>query len=159
MGRRYGKAISAFRQALDLQPDTRIASWFLSLSYQANSQPAEALATLASVSGSTRRSPIHLSFWGYALGCARRKDEVEGILTELRLRAEDEYVAPFLFAFIHLGIGGLEAALDHLEQTYEEQSPGVVLLQRPEWDPLRDHPRFQDLRRRVGLPQLSAPRL
>ncbi len=53
-------------------------------------------------------------------------------------------------------VGEFDEAVDRLEDGYEERSPNLVFLQRPEWDPLRDHPRFQDLRRRVGLPDLPS---
>ena len=72
----------------------------------------------------------------------------------MRDRAKHEYVAPWAFANDHLGLDELEDALDHLEDAYEERSPGLIFLLHPAWDPLRDHPRFQDLRRRVGLPDL-----
>ena len=156
VGRRYEKAIAAYRQALDLEPDFTFALWYLSLTYQARAQSGEALATLRNVSGATARSPAHLASLGYALGRAGQQSEARRVLIELRDRSQREYVAPFALAAIHLGLGELDEALGHLEDACEERSPGLIYLQRPDWDPIRDHPRGQDLLRRLNLPD---PRL
>ena len=158
VGCRYEEAITAFRQALELQPDLVVALWHLSLSYAACDKPEEAVAVLRQVSGATARSAVHLAFCGHALAGAGQESEAKQCLTALRDRVEHEYVAPFLFAFVHAGLGEFEKALDYLEDAYAERSPELIFLQRPDWAPLRHLPRFQALRRRVGLPDVGPPR-
>ena len=153
IGRRYEEAIAAFRQALDLDFDMAGCLAWLSMSYQACGQPEEALATAHKVAA---RFPILRGALGHALALAGQKSEARRVLAELGEQAKHEYVGPLVFAYTHLGLGELDAALDQLDQAYEERSPGLIYLQRPEWDSLRDHPRFQDLRRRVGLPDPPA---
>ena len=76
----------------------------------------------------------------------------------MRDRSQREYVAPWGFAAVHQGLGELEEALDSLEMAYEEQSPQLIRSHGPEWDLLGEHPRFQDLFRRMGLPDPPAIR-
>jgi TolB-like protein/DNA-binding winged helix-turn-helix (wHTH) protein/Flp pilus assembly protein TadD len=55
-------------------------------------------------------------------------------------------------AMIYVALGDKDQAMSWLEKSYEERfNPGVLL--RPGFDPLRSDPRFQDLVRRIGLPQ------
>jgi len=50
-------------------------------------------------------------------------------------------------------LGRFDEALDLLEQAFAEHECLLTLLRANEWwDPLRDHPRFTDLVRRVGIP-------
>ena len=59
---------------------------------------------------------------------------------------------PFNLALIHHGLGETEEAMNQLEKTYEARSPQLIYLQWQQWDDIRSHPRFQDLHRRMRLP-------
>ena len=157
-GRRYQEAIRAFRDALDLESDSTMALWYLSATYRECGQPEKALITLRNVSGAMAQSTAHLAFLGHTHGCAGDKNAARRVLTELSDRSAHEYVAPWLLAGVHVGLGELEEALDYLEDAYQERSPGCVFLLLPEVASLRDHPRFQDLYRRVGLPDVGPAR-
>ena len=55
---------------------------------------------------------------------------------------------------IHVGLDELDEAMNQLKKAYEKRGPELVYLQWTLWDPIRRHSRFQELRRRVGLPNL-----
>ena len=55
--------------------------------------------------------------------------------------------APFVLA----RVGRVEEALQGLERLYDVRHPVLTWMNHPELDPLRDDPRFQALRRRVGF--------
>ena len=75
------------------------------------------------------------------------------MLKELTELAKQKYVAPYFFAGIHIGLGDSDRAMEFLEKSYEEHSHWLIYLHiDPSMDELRDHPRFQGLLRRVGLP-------
>jgi len=59
---------------------------------------------------------------------------------------------------VHDALGDHEAALDWLDRAFEERLLGYYLpnVDRT-WDPLRSHPRFQDLLRRLNLPERDEP--
>jgi serine/threonine-protein kinase len=57
-------------------------------------------------------------------------------------------------AFNFLAAGNQEKALDRLEEAFEAHDPNLPYLNVvPSFDTLRDKPRFQDLLRRMNLPQ------
>jgi Tfp pilus assembly protein PilF len=66
---------------------------------------------------------------------------------------EDHFTnAPLAYYYIHAG--EKEKALDKLEQAFEERDPNLVYIKvAPEWDGLRDDPRFQDIVRRMNFPE------
>ena len=152
IGRRYEEAIVAFEQALDLQPGMPMALWHLALIYHVRSQPAQALEQLSLVTGDVSRSPIHIAFLSRTLVAVGEEDEARRLIAELSERRKKEYYTPFFFVLFQMELGGTDEALDALEAAYAERSPLLGFLMRPDFDPLRDHPRFQELYRQVGLP-------
>ena len=75
------------------------------------------------------------------------------MLDDLTKLATQKYVAPYFLAGIHVGLGEYDRAIECLERSYQEHSHWLIYLHiDPSMDELRDHPRFQSLLRRVGLP-------
>ena len=64
------------------------------------------------------------------------------------------YVPATHMAVIYAGLGEKDQAFQWLEKAYNERDEGLIYLNvAPAWDRLRSDPCFQDLVRRVGLPQ------
>jgi tetratricopeptide (TPR) repeat protein len=61
---------------------------------------------------------------------------------------------PYNIGSLYLRAGDYDRTIDWLERAYENRSPGMPYVGvSPEYDPLRSDPRFQDLLRRMNLPQ------
>ncbi len=61
---------------------------------------------------------------------------------------------PFFRARIYGGAGRLDEAFDCLDQAIAQRDPALVhLAVAPDWDGLRDDPRFDDRLRKMGLPR------
>jgi hypothetical protein len=87
-------------------------------------------------------------------GLAGRKDEATRTLNELLELNERRYVTPAALAYIYIGLGDKDRAFLWLEKAFQERSNFIAYLKVvPIADPLRSDPRFDDLLRRVGLPQ------
>ena len=72
--------------------------------------------------------------------------------------ANDGWIDPAYVAMIHAGLGETDRALEALDEAYEERSWQMCLLKvHPAFDSLRDHPRFQDLLRRMNFPEFEIP--
>jgi hypothetical protein len=83
--------------------------------------------------------------------CGRTKD-AQAIVDELAGDATKRYVAPYLFAVIHAGLGEREKSLAWLERGYDLHDVWMVWLNRdPRFDLLRVEPRFQNLLRRMNF--------
>jgi len=76
------------------------------------------------------------------------------ILGELQARGWTDGVGAYEIAFIHAALGNIDEAFKWFDVAYQNHDTGLVCLK---WDPavdvLRSDPRFQELERRVGLPQ------
>lgn len=63
------------------------------------------------------------------------------------------YVSPGLLALYYAALGDQQQTLSWLEKAFEVRSSSMTWLKDPWFDGLRADPRFQDLVRRVGLPE------
>ncbi len=67
-------------------------------------------------------------------------------------RAKEGYVPPTRFAQIYAYLSERDQAFGQLEKAYQGHDWILTALKGdPDWDPLRDDPRFQDLLRRMNL--------
>lgn len=61
-------------------------------------------------------------------------------------------------ATVYLGLGDTDATFAWLERAVQTRASALLYLAvDPRYDPVRSDPRFADLVRRIGLPQVAAP--
>jgi predicted dithiol-disulfide oxidoreductase (DUF899 family) len=59
-----------------------------------------------------------------------------------------------LIAYFYIFAGEREKAIQKLEEAFEERDPLLVYIKvAPEWDALREDPRFQEIVRRMNFPE------
>ena len=91
-------------------------------------------------------------YLGYAYAKSGKRAEALAILD--KLKTTKEYVSPAELAILYVGLGDKEGAFQTLERAYAAHDIQLQALNvDPHYDALRSDPRFQDLVRRVGLPQ------
>jgi tetratricopeptide (TPR) repeat protein len=99
-------------------------------------------------------NPALIAKTGEVYAASGRRDEALKTLQELNKMSEVRYVDGYHFAAVYTALGENEIAFDWLEKAFEERSNGLIFLKvDPVFDPLRDDPRFQDLPRRMNLPE------
>jgi tetratricopeptide (TPR) repeat protein len=102
--------------------------------------------------------PRSLRGLGYVYAVSGRRDESRQVLDELIELAKRRYVSPCSLAAIYALLGDKDAAFEWLEKANRDGAYGILFLNvAPEWDGLRSEPRFQDLKRRVGLAPWEKP--
>ncbi len=75
------------------------------------------------------------------------------MLARLDHDAKSQYVAPYYFAIVYLGLGDDEGAMDWLEKAFADRSNGLVFMRvEPELDHVRSNPRFLALQQRLKFP-------
>lgn len=152
--REYDQAIEQYGQTLEMDPNNQPARFRLGLAYVQKGMLDQAIAELERAVSLSGRNARHVAFLGYAYALSGNRGKAQQLLTELQVRSRQTYVCPYDMAIIHLGLGDKERALEGLEKTDQERDDWFLQLKvEPVMDNLRSDPRFQDLVRRVGLPQ------
>lgn len=83
---------------------------------------------------------------------AGRRTEADVALQRARAASREVDPPAFQIETLFVALDELGEAFDWLETAYEVRSPWMSRIAiEPLLDPLRDDPRFDDLRRRVGL--------
>jgi Tfp pilus assembly protein PilF len=76
---------------------------------------------------------------------------------QVRLLSEaskQDYISPISLASNYALLGEKDKAFEWLKKSFEERTPGLIDLSLdPDYDNLRDDKRFQDLIRRINIPQ------
>jgi len=93
---------------------------------------------------------FQLQFLGWVYARAGRTEEARTVLSELHQLARESYVSPTFFAMVHAGLGENDRTFELLEIALADRDPGLLYLRYyPEWDPIRDDPRFAELISRI----------
>jgi TolB-like protein/Flp pilus assembly protein TadD len=153
MARRYDKAIGQAQKTLELFPGFWGGYWILGIAYEQQSRTEEAISALEKARVSNDASLI-LGCLGHAYAVARRREQATIILDELHKRSQKSRRTAFEVALIHHGFGEAEKTFDWLERALPERAFQAMFINvDPRFDNLRHDPRFQDLVRRMGVPE------
>jgi tetratricopeptide (TPR) repeat protein len=152
---RYDEAIAQHTLVSRLATDYGLPHLGLGLAYAGKGQFADAIAHLTNATQMKCGSLLHGKM-GYCYAMAGRRDEAQREIGILKARADSHYVSPMSFASIYAGLGEDREALTYLERAIEAHDISVpVQLLCADFDNLRNHPRFQELRVRIGLPHAA----
>ncbi|HSC45933.1 MAG TPA: protein kinase [Candidatus Acidoferrum sp.] len=157
MARRYDESLEQLLRTVDLDPNYPVTHWILGLLYRVTRRHDLAVTAgerSVSLSGG---SPLMRAALAQTCAMAGQPAEARKILGDLTALAQRKYVAPHFFAGIHAGLGDFDTAMQCLEKSFAEHSHWLMYLHiDPGMDALRDDPRFQDLLKRIGLPERAA---
>ena len=152
MARQYDQALEAAKKALEMNSNNASVHVQLGHAHGMKEQYPEAVAAYQEGIKLGDDSPDTQIALGIAYAKGGEREKAWVILR--RLEARREYVSPGTLADLYVALGERERALASLERAYAEHDNQLQFLAvNPQFDPLRDDPRFQDLVRRVGLPQ------
>ena len=154
VARRYDQAIEQLHKALEMDPHFPRAHWWLAKAYEQVGRHEEAVAESQKAVSLSAGEPTYFGQLGHAYAVSGKKTEAQKVLAELKDLSKRRYVAPFDIALVYMGLGDKSRALEWLEKAYEDHSDWLAWIKVwPQFDSLRGEPRFQDLLRRLGLPQ------
>jgi tetratricopeptide (TPR) repeat protein len=89
---------------------------------------------------------------GEAYGLAGKEKRARAVLRQLEEESRSQYVSPYYFAYVYVGLGDADRALDLLERAVEQRTgPAYSIKGSFLLAPVRAHPRFRSLLERMGL--------
>jgi TolB-like protein/DNA-binding winged helix-turn-helix (wHTH) protein/Flp pilus assembly protein TadD len=148
----YDESIAQSQKAIEMDPNFAMAHNQLAQAYLQKHMLEPAVAQLQTAVQLSNGSPTCVANLGRAYAASGKKSEALQQLNELKSHSNATYSHGSEIATVYAALGDSNQAILWLEKAYEERfNPGVLL--RPGFDPLRPDPRFQDIVRRVGLPQ------
>ena len=151
---RYDEAIANCQTVLAQDPDFFVARRYLGMAYEQKRMYPEAIAEFQRAVTLSRGSLMMKSHLGHAYAVSGDKAKAQQVLDELQERSKKGYVSAYLTAVIYAGLGEKDRAFEWLEKAYNERAEFLIYMKAdPRLEPLRTDPRFQDLLRRIGLPQ------
>jgi TolB-like protein/DNA-binding winged helix-turn-helix (wHTH) protein/Tfp pilus assembly protein PilF len=153
MARQYDRAIQQLRNTLEMDPSYELPHLVLGLSYSQKGDFGLAIPELRKAVDLSHGTPLMVSALANVYARSGNKAEAEKLLADLFSESKKQYVSPYYFAVVYVGLGEREKAMDWLEKAYADRSNGLVFLKvEPELDDLRSNPRFVALRQKLNFP-------
>lgn len=150
--RDYERAAQECKKALELNPNYFMLHYILARAYSRMGMTLEAIAELKSKGAAAGEVPLVDAALGLAYGMVGKKVQTEKIVESFKTAAKKRYVPATYFSMLYAGMGDPNQALTWLEKAVEERADGLTWMNvDPMLDPLRKHPRFQEVVRRMGL--------
>ena len=152
--RDYAAAAAHCERVLEMQPQHIQALYYLALTRAQQQRYDEALEVLLRAWKFSGEGNVLRGTLGYIYGKAGQRAEAEAILAELQQALPTQQGSHYFLALTHAGLGNTSAALDALELAAEERQSQIVHLGTEAiFDGLRGEARYQELMRRVGVPE------
>jgi len=146
------ESIQQSRKTIEMDPNFALAHNQLGQGYLEKHMFGEAIAEIQEAIQLSGGSPTFTANLARAYAASGRKAAAMEQLNDLKKRSASGDPHSSEIAMIYAALGNNDQAMTWLEKSYEERfNPGVLL--RPGFDSLRPDPRFQDMVRRIGLPQ------
>ena len=158
--RRYDDAIAQYLKTLEIDPNFSKTYRNLATAYIEKGMYKEAIEANRKRGLLNDIPPEQVAKRAAALKEAYQKLGARGYwqkvfeLEQEEARKRNTEISQSNLAEFQIRLGNREQALDLLEKAFEKRDPNLAGSKTdPVWDPLRTDPRFQDLLRRIGLPQ------
>ncbi len=148
----YDDSVRESRKTLEMDPGFAVAHYELGQALEQKHMHDAAIAEFQKAIDLAGHSAAFDSNLGYVYAVSGRKEEAKELIRDLATRHDENPSADANVALIYVGLGDQDQAMNWLNKAYEARFNPSILL-RPAFDPLRSDARFQDLLRRIGLPQ------
>jgi len=149
---RYDEAMQQSKKTLQMDPNFAIGHYELGQAFEQKHMHDEALAEFQKAIELSGHSGVLDSSLAYVYAVSGRKGDALKIARDLEANRDQNPSAEASIALIYVGLGDQDQATTWLNKGYEARFNPSILL-RPAFDPLRSDVRFQELMRRVGLPE------
>ena len=151
--RRYDEAIAQYNKTLELDANYGMAHFFLGFALEQKGRFDEAIEHIIKARNlASENQLVKLLAETYARGGYKEALMAWAKYWEQGVR--DGSVQPTSVAMLYARAGEKDKAMQYLEQGFREHTRAIVNIKtEPQLDSLRSDPRFQDMIKRMGLPQ------
>ncbi|HKY44878.1 MAG TPA: winged helix-turn-helix domain-containing protein [Pyrinomonadaceae bacterium] len=152
--RRYDEAISESQQLTETFPN---AHFWIGLALLGKGMNEQAIKEFETTLSYPKAHSMAKASLGYAYAATGKTEKAKNILAEFEKLHRQGESSPYYLAMIYAGLGDKDQTFAWLEESYRERSRPLAsgINVNPMWDGIRSDPRFENLRRRMGLPQVS----
>src|SRR5216117_2743121 len=149
---RYDEAVRAAALVIDLDPHYSMGHATLGWVYLKKVRYAKGLGELERAISLAPGNTLFVAQLAQAYALVGKVEQARDVLGRLQELSRRRYVSPYHMAYVHTGLGESDRAMDALEQAYEERAGGVYGIKGSFlFTPLRSHPRFTALLRKMNL--------
>ena len=149
---RYEEALRSARLGSDLDPQYARGHATLGWAYLKKGMCDEGLAELEQAVTLAPGNTNWLGQLGQAYGLAGERAKARDVLQQLEVLSRQRYVSPYHMAYVYVGLGEQDTAIDWLERAYVERAGAVYGIKGSFlFTALRSHPRFTALLKKMNL--------
>jgi serine/threonine protein kinase len=151
--RQYDRAVKHLLAVIDLEPSFYLAYCVMGLDYAQLGMEESSVAALEKAAELVPANSFTTGLLAYAKGRAGKTEETLRLIEKLRFQAERVYVPAKSLMFAYAGIGDWSSVLDWAEKSVDDRDPMSImnLLMEPTLDPVRSHPRYVQIFRKMNL--------
>jgi TolB-like protein/DNA-binding winged helix-turn-helix (wHTH) protein/Tfp pilus assembly protein PilF len=151
---RFDEAIRKVQEAMDLDPDFRLAHYFLALAYSGKQMYPEALAEYQKSVALDSKDEWSLSGLGWVYALMHDRMNAKKIIRRLKQDARERPDLALEIAIIYSALEEKDEAFAWLERAYQNRDGGLMFV-NSYWyfGRIRSDPRFAPFVRRIGLPE------
>ena len=144
------------QRAIDLDPNWYYVRLLQTLVYLKQGRNSEALSEAEKSVELSKRLSTPLAFLGIVYAQTGRRDEAETVINELKQKYGQGRANGYDIARIYAALNEKDQVFEWLEKDFQSHNATMPdFLSMPPLGSLRDDPRFKDLVRRIGLPEVK----
>jgi tetratricopeptide (TPR) repeat protein len=149
---RYEEALEAAHRCIEFEPNYARGRATLGWALLKSGRLEEGLVELERARELAAGNTIFLAQLGEAYALTGRVEQAREVLHQLEELSRQRYISPYHLAYVHTGLGEHDRAVDLLESAYEQRAGSLYGIKGSFlFAPLRSHPRFQALLRKMNL--------
>jgi len=151
--RQYDQSIVELKKLLEVSPTFYVGHYWLAFPYALKGMLDEAIAAVEkAMAMSGGGAPLMWMAFGMIHSFAGKREEAEKALQKMMEQSKQTYVAPWMMAVVHAGLGEKDKAFELLEESYKMRDHWLTYLKAsPVVDNLRSDPRFKVLLKKMGF--------
>ena len=149
---RYDEALQEAKRLIELEPHFPMGHSSLGWAFLKKEMCDAGMAELHKAVALSPGNTMFLAQLGQAYGLLGNVVEAREVLQQLEALSRQRYVSPYHTAYVYVGLGEQDNAIDCLERAFEERAGGIYGVGGSFlFTALRSHPRFTRLLRKMNL--------